>query len=270
MKAHTGRLVRLFVGLIAAAIGLVLMITTAQAASAGPDRPSDGGHWTSSQRTVTSTETVTSTVPTTVVSTKTVTSTATTTVPTTVFTTETVTTTAPTTVTSTMAVPTTVTTTEHARETTTVTETVTQSPQTVTVTQSPETVTVTKSPETVTVTQSPETVTVTQQGPTVFVAGSNETVTRPVTETVTSTVTSTENNMIQVEGSSQSVGSSSVGEPAQSSEPIAVLGESSAIGAAPSANAHTGQSWGILPYLLFGVGVILMLTAVRLRHAKHS
>ncbi|MBN9611073.1 MAG: hypothetical protein BGO26_17045 [Actinobacteria bacterium 69-20] len=178
-----------------------------------------------------------------------------------------------------MTVPTTVTTTEHARKTTTVTETVTQSPQTVTVTQSPETVTVTQSPETVTVTQSPETVTVTQspetvtvtqQGPTVTVAGSNETVTSPVTETVTSTVTSTENNMIQVEGSSQSVGSSSVGEPAQSSEPIAVLGESSAIGAAPSANAHTGQSWGILPYLLFGVGVILMLTAVRLRHAKHS
>ncbi|HET8590311.1 MAG TPA: hypothetical protein VFM01_11820 [Nakamurella sp.] len=46
---------------------------------------------------------------------------------------------------------------------------------------------------------------------------------------------------------------------------IQVLPTSSSLGGPPSATAHTGQSWGVLPYLMLAGGIALMLTAVRLR-----
>jgi hypothetical protein len=85
-------------------------------------------------------------------------------------------------------------------------------------------------------------------------------VTSPVTSTVTSPVTSTVTNQIQVSGVS-----SELTTPPSTSSSFQVMGESSTSGPAPSANAHTGQNWGILPYLLFGGGLLLTLTGLRVR-----
>jgi hypothetical protein len=90
----------------------------------------------------------------------------------------------------------------------------------------------------------------------VTIAGENRTLTNNAVETVTRTVT----NQIQVAGVSSELPS----HPASTS-PIQVLGESASIAPAPSAGARTGQGLGILPYLLFGGGVVLMLTSLRVR-----
>jgi hypothetical protein len=99
-----------------------------------------------------------------------------------------------------------------------------------------------------------ETSTVTQTAPgvTVTIGGVNQTMTSPVTSTVT--------NQIQVSGVS-----SELTTPPSTSSSFQVMGESSTSGPAPSANAHTGQDWGILPYLLFGGGLLLTLTGLRVR-----
>jgi hypothetical protein len=107
-----------------------------------------------------------------------------------------------------------------------------------------------------------ETSTVTQSVPgvTVTIGGVSQTVTNQVTSTVTSPVTSTVTNQIQVSGVS-----SEMTTPPSTSSSIQVMGQSSTAGPAPSANARTGQNWGILPYLLFGGGLLLTLTGLRVR-----
>jgi hypothetical protein len=166
--------------------------------------------------------------------------------------------TVPTTKVTTVTVP--VTTTSHVTVPTTVTVTKTESGSTVTTTVPASTVT--------------ETSTVTQSGPgvTVTIGGVNQTVTNqvtspvsstvpsPVSSTVTSPVSSTVTNQIQVSGVS-----SEMTTPPSTSSSIQVMGASSTSGPAPSANARTGQNWGILPYLLFGGGLLLTLTGLRVR-----
>lgn len=95
-----------------------------------------------------------------------------------------------------------------------------------------------------------------------------QTVTSQMVQTVTSPVTRTVTRQIQVAGTSSAM--SSRPSTTQSSMPssVQVLGESSSLAPAPSANAHTGQGWGILPYLLFGGGVLLALTGLRVRRGR--
>lgn len=104
------------------------------------------------------------------------------------------------------------------------------------------------------------TVTQTAPGVTVTIGGENRTVTSQAVQTVTHPVTRTVTNQVIVAGESSEIPSTPAG-----SATITVMGESSSIGAAPSANAHTGQGSGILPYLLFGGGVLLMVTGLRVR-----
>jgi hypothetical protein len=83
-----------------------------------------------------------------------------------------------------------------------------------------------------------------------------------VTRTVTETVEST----LEVAGVSSQLPPTS--RRAAGSTPIQVMSESTSIEPAPSAGAHTGQDWGVLPYLLLGGGVVLMLTSLKMRRGN--